>query len=54
MVYVQPIAIGDVLPDMPLFVKDGLYVNVPLERTYSEAYATVPRRWRSVIEGRTM
>jgi hypothetical protein len=40
------------LPDMPLFIKEGGYVNVPLERTYMDAYATVPERWRRVIEGR--
>jgi hypothetical protein len=50
--YVEPIAVGDRLPDMPLFIKEGVYVSVPLERTYLEAYATVPTRWRTVIEGR--
>lgn len=50
--YIEPTAVGQVLQDMPLFITDRLYVNVPLERTYMEAYATVPERWRSVIEGR--
>ncbi|MSR56175.1 MAG: DUF4058 domain-containing protein [Planctomycetaceae bacterium] len=50
--YVEPIAVGTTLPDMPLFIEEGLYVNAPLERTYREAYATVPERWRLVIEGR--
>jgi len=48
--YVEPIAVGDLLLDMPLFIKEGVYVNVPLERTYMEAYGTVPSRWRNVIE----
>jgi hypothetical protein len=43
--------LGAVLPDMPLFLQDDWYVNVPLEATYQEAYATVPGRWREVIEG---
>jgi hypothetical protein len=49
--YVEPIAVGGVLPAMPLFLDEGWYVNVPLERTYREAYGGVPERWRRVIEG---
>jgi hypothetical protein len=49
--YVEPIGLGAVLPDMPLFLDEDWYVNVPLEATYTEAYTTVPRRWREVIEG---
>lgn len=50
--YIEPIAVGSVLPDMPLFLEEDWYVNVPLEATYNEAYASVPERWRRVIEGR--
>ena len=49
--YVEPIALGAVLPDMPFFLDEAWYLNVPLEATYMEAYTTVPRRWRQVIEG---
>jgi hypothetical protein len=35
---------------MPLFLDRGHYINLPLEETYSRAYAGVPRRWRRVIE----
>ena len=48
--YVEPIAIGDVAPDMPLFLDPDHYVNVPLESTYTAAYEGVPRRWKQVIE----
>jgi hypothetical protein len=48
--YVQPLAVGDVLPDMPLFLEPEWYVNVPLERTYRKAYPSVPRKWRDVLE----
>jgi hypothetical protein len=34
VVYVQPVAVGDVLPDMPLFLKPEQYVPAPLESTY--------------------
>ncbi len=49
--YAEPIAVGMPLPDMPLFLTAERYVNVPLERSYLEAYASVPQRWRRVIEG---
>ena len=50
--FLEPLAIGSALPDMPLFLDDDGYVNVPLEATYSAAYASMPERWRCVIEGR--
>jgi hypothetical protein len=49
--YVESIAIGVALPDMPLFFTSERYVNVPLEKTYQAAYESVPRRWQRVIEG---
>jgi hypothetical protein len=48
--YVQPVAVGGVLPDMPLFLSPGQYVSVPLEATYQTAYQSVPQRWRRVLE----
>jgi hypothetical protein len=48
--YVEPLAVGDAMIDMPLFLKPRRYINVPLERTYLAAYHGVPQRWRSVIE----
>src|SRR5262245_30888642 len=49
--FVEPVAVGDTLPDMPLYLEPDAYVNVPLERTYQTAFAAVPRRWRRVLEG---
>ena len=48
--YVESVSVGDVLPDMPLFLQPGGQVPVPLERTYQTAWAAVPRRWRDVLE----
>jgi hypothetical protein len=48
--YVEPVAVGDLLPDMPLFLTPEYYVNVPLETTYRAAFDGVPRRWRNVLE----
>jgi hypothetical protein len=49
--YVEPVAVGDMLIDMPLFLDPVSYVNVPLEATYQTAWRGVPRRWREVLEG---
>jgi hypothetical protein len=50
--WVEFISVGDPLPDMPLFLDIGRHVDVPLDRTYLEAYQGVPEYWRDVIEGR--
>ena len=48
--YVEPVAVGDQLADMPLFLEPGAHVLVPLENTYQGAFAALPRRWRVVLE----
>ena len=48
--YVNTVAVGDPLPDMPLYLEPHGYVLVPLESTYQAAWQAVPRRWRSVLE----
>jgi hypothetical protein len=52
--YVEPVAVGDALPDMPLFLEPGAHLLVPLEVTYQEAFAAVPVRWRRVLEAPTV
>ncbi len=49
--YVEPLAVGDVLIDMPLFLEPGGHVPVPLEGTYGRAVEALPHRWRRVLEG---
>jgi hypothetical protein len=51
--YVVPLAVGDALTDMPLFLEPGGHIDVPLEATYQAAWAAVPRRWRGVLEERS-
>jgi hypothetical protein len=48
--YVEAVAVGDVLPVMPLFLAPEQYINVPLEPTYAAAYEGVPRFYRSILE----
>lgn len=50
--YVEHLAVGGSLPDMPLFLHAERYVNVPLEATYQAAYRGVPAFWKNVLEGR--
>lgn len=40
--FVEHLAIGGSLPDMPLFFEAARYVNVPLEATYGAAFAAMP------------
>lgn len=48
--YVEGVAVGDELADMPLFLDPEVYCPGPLEVTYRAAFAAVPRRWRAVLE----
>jgi hypothetical protein len=48
--FIEPVAVGDVLPDMPLFLEPNGCVKVPLEATYQAAFAVMPRRWRDALQ----
>jgi hypothetical protein len=48
--YVEPVAVGDALPDMPLFLDPEQYIYVPLAATYRAAYEGVPRYYRTILE----
>lgn len=37
LAYVEPIAVEDVLPDMPIFWEEDYYVPAPLEATFPRA-----------------
>jgi hypothetical protein len=50
--YVSFVALGDVLPAVPLFLTAERYVNLELEPGYAEAYSGMPEFWRTVIEAR--
>jgi len=45
-----PIAVGDVLPAMPLLLRQGATVAVPLGETYASTWRGMPHRWREVLE----
>lgn len=48
--YVEPIAVGDVLPEMPLFLKPGFYVPAPLEATYLATWQVFPAPLKRLLE----
>jgi hypothetical protein len=50
--YIEAVAVGDVLPDMPLFLfpePEG-YVMAPLETTYQNAWGDCPRALKEAVE----
>jgi hypothetical protein len=48
--YVEPVAVGDVLPDMPIFLEPNFYVPVPLEATYQTAWNYFPAAVKGRLE----
>jgi len=48
--YVEPVGVGDELPDMPLFLTNGLHIPVPLEPTYRAAWDASPEELRRAVE----
>jgi hypothetical protein len=49
--FIDLVAVGDALPDMPLFLQPDAYVPVPLEATYLSAWEGLPAYWRDVLTG---
>jgi hypothetical protein len=48
--YVDPLAVGDRLPDAPLFLAPGWYVKMPLEKTYEASWGELPEPIRDLVE----
>ncbi|HBI43073.1 MAG TPA: DUF4058 domain-containing protein [Planctomycetales bacterium] len=48
--YVEPVTVGDPLPDMPLFLWNGIHVPTPLELTYQAAWDASPEDMRLTVE----
>jgi len=47
--YLEPFAVDQPLPQMPLFLASGRYVTVPFEETYRRAFDAVPAYWREKV-----
>ncbi len=52
-IYLQHLAVGALLAEMPLFQRPDRYVNVPPEPPYQAASRGMPSFWREVLEGRS-
>lgn len=48
--YIEPIGLGDRLPDMPLFLWEEFHVQVPLEPTYQATWDSSPEEFRVAVE----
>jgi hypothetical protein len=49
--YLEHLAVGSPLAEMPLFLDLDHYINLPLESTYLAAYRGMPAFRREVLEG---
>lgn len=49
--YVEPVAVGDVLPDMAIFLTANHHVPCPLEATYQAAWSVFPAVLKGPLEG---
>jgi hypothetical protein len=48
--YVEPVAVGDELPSLPLFLEPGRYVPAPLDTSYQTTWTKCPNVLREVVE----
>lgn len=49
VIYVEPVAVGNVLPDLPVFLKPEFYVPAPLEATYQTAWQAFPNQLKGLL-----
>lgn len=49
--FVAHFAVGDSIPQMPLFLTRENYIRVPLEATYTAAWKDVPAQYQEVLLG---
>lgn len=47
--HIEPVAVGDMMPDMPLYLDRELYVPVPLEATYQATWDVCPEPIRELL-----
>ena len=48
--YIEPVAVGDILPDRPIFLTPDYYVNCPLEATYQASWSVFPAVLKAPLE----
>jgi hypothetical protein len=48
--YLEPMAVGDVLPQLPIFLLEDDYVPAPLEETYQTSWRMFPADFKDLLE----
>lgn len=48
--HIEPVGVGDTMPDMPLFLTPDAHVLVPLEATYIATWGMCPEPIRELVE----
>jgi hypothetical protein len=48
--YVEPVAVGDLLPDMPFLLRPGFQVPAPLEATYQTVWSVFPAPLKRLLD----
>lgn len=49
--YIEPLEVGDPLPNIPLFLVDHRYIDLPLEDTYVETWSKLPSQVQGAVDG---
>lgn len=47
--YMEPLGVGESLPQMPLFLTTEAHIKVPLEVTYPSTWQALPESLRQVV-----
>ncbi len=47
--FVEPAAVGEPAPTVPVFLTPTVYVSLPVDATYMAAFEAVPPRWQKVL-----
>jgi len=47
--FIEPLAVGDKLPEMPVFLDIETYVRIPLEETYAATWKLCPEELRDDV-----
>jgi hypothetical protein len=48
--YVEPVAVGDELPGLPIYLTEDEYIPAPLEETYRASWAVFPADFKELLE----
>jgi Protein of unknown function (DUF4058) len=48
--YIEPVAVGDELPSLPIFLTEEDYIPAPLEETYRASWAAYPADFKHLLE----